>query len=263
MLAFHNMFKPIATYSAVSGLCVPGIPGRSAAVQKLLKLYSLLSLTPTVIFGALILYLLVFQWDSVADVTLSINILCAYFYSTCIALYFYFYKHRFDTFLSRLDATASMFYENIGCETESFLKTLNSFVKKANVYSMYYCVIFTFYPTFYLVLIYIKYLFGFHDADMSALQLPYQSTGFYTFTLTVAMATSALAYSNSKRCFCDSFFAVNFMYLNFYFKQLGILLEDICNESTRTSGSAKNLKIWIAYHQDIQRYPLFDSLCRN
>lgn len=58
-LKFHTMFKSVVVASAVSGMCVPGLPNSSKRVQTLLDLYSQLSLIPGVFFVLLMLYLIV------------------------------------------------------------------------------------------------------------------------------------------------------------------------------------------------------------
>ena len=82
MFNFHKMFSNSVKCSAVTGLAVPGLPNSSKRVKTQLNVYSLILLTPVFALLSLEFYLLLWKWDSVRDLPLSMVVSIVMWYST-------------------------------------------------------------------------------------------------------------------------------------------------------------------------------------
>lgn len=113
-----------------------------ANITELLKNIFILTLIPLIICVALILYLLVFMWDSVIDLIMSISVMGTCLYPAFLTVYVYASINKFDQFSTRLDTAVCMFYESSLCEKKLFFADLNKLVNKANAYVSFLYVFF-------------------------------------------------------------------------------------------------------------------------
>lgn len=252
MLTFKNVFNTIIFYSALAGLSVPGLPDSSELLQKVLKRYSQVSTIPLLIFFVLEVYLVIFQWDSVLDTSMSANIICVYFYSVFITVYLLLYSKKFSIFLEKLDTVGFMLYNCELCKKELYLEQQKELMKKANLYTKSYCIFIVSATIFFCIMVYMQYLGLFGSVEDGSLpyQLPFKTTSFYAYSGSLLCEALVDILSILKRISCESFIAFLFLYLNFYYKQLGLILETVFSEHT---GEESHLRNWIKLQHHIQR----------
>lgn len=186
---------------------------------------------------------------------MSANVCYIILHPVCISLYFNFNKKKFDKFLSKLDDTACTIYENPLCNRELFLETLHKFVRKANSYTLFYLLFLVSIPECDCILVWLMGL-GWFDNDQSfshPTQFPLEPTEGFGYSISIWFYMLVVAMSLVKRVSFESFIVSLFLYLNFYFNQIGIILKRVFYENLGTPDIELNLKRWIRTHQQIQR----------
>lgn len=96
-------------------------------------------------------------------------------------------------------------------------------------------------------------LFGYQDTISLPFQLPVDVTNFFTYTFSLFLMVVRLVIAFAKRMVCECFIVTLFLYVNFYFKQLNLILENILNKTYELPEDKKILNIWVKIHQEVQR----------
>lgn len=256
MLKFRNVFKRIIFYCTLSGLCVPGLLEDSTETMRtLLRIYSQFSVLPMLVLNILLAYLVMYQWKSITDLTMTVNVLYFHIYGAFITEYFYFSRTKFLSFFEKLNAAGLMFYNNPLLNKEISLKRQKSFTINLNFYTNLYCISLCFTSGFHCFLMYLKYLglFGIDEDALLVYQLPYKPTSLLAVTMTTLLQTFAGQLCVLKRSSCECLIAFLILYLDFHFEQLGVVLESILNKTHNTHNDRNELRRWIELHKQTQR----------
>lgn len=256
MLKYRIMFKNIFLITAVGGFGIPVSPDVAFMSDRVLKTFAWLTVISHCPNILLMSYLIIFQWETLTNPTVSVFVLLIFVYTFVVTIYFYFTRHEFDQLLKRLDTATLMLYDNPLCRKREFSETLEKLKTKANKFSLYYVIFGVSMSVISIVSRYIGYWFRFSDEIELAYQFPFQITSspLYDLVLFYQAVTGAVCYV--KRAATDFFFAVLFIYLHLCHKHICNIFKDILGKHEIALGNVKRLQRWIRLHQQYQRYSM-------
>ena len=114
--------------------CIPCPHDISIMSEKVLKRFSFVTVITSITNMLLLLYLIVYQWDTIRDPALAIATFFLFFYGLTVTIYFYFARQKVYLFFEKIDAAVLMLYESSLCDKEIFLRSVEKRLNKLNKY---------------------------------------------------------------------------------------------------------------------------------
>lgn len=237
----------------LGGVYVSVPPDVSIMSQNALKIYSFITLIILTSNIVLELYLVLFQWEFIRDAGFVALIIFIFSNSLCVTVCFYFKRDELDLFLQRFGKAVLYLNETPICNQKTFLKLSDKLINTLNKYTLMYTGFICLAGVINIGGIYINYWFSINREKVLPIQYPFEPPNSPAYDVILLYQFLSGTVHTLKKCSTESLFAVMFLYLNFCYKHLCGIFENVFDIHETNLDNVSCLQQWIKLHQHFQR----------